>query len=416
MDRRVFLTAALAGLAQAASAQDPVVLAPAPVIDLGGKAEPYFVDWLAAFYAKATAAGIDRAVLDRELAGLTPDPRVPTLDAAQPEFSRPVGAYVQSAISDARVVTGRAKVASIPALSDIEAIWGVPRGVLIGIWAMESNYGAIQGDMDVVRSLATLAASNPRRRDWAEGELIAALRILASGQVARARLRGSWAGAMGQTQVLPSTYLATAVDQDGDGRKDVWDSAPDALATAAHLLANGGWRRDEGWAVEVTLPAGFDWSLSEGPKEPFAFWAAKGARRADGAAWPIADAAAPGILLAPSGAAGPAFLALPNHFVIRTYNNSLAYALAVGLLADRIAGGAGVIKPWPHETPLSLTQRMDAQAALSELGFDAGIADGKIGLATRQALRAWQKSQGLVADGYLTPELIERLRAAATKG
>ncbi len=406
MHRRLFLALASAGLARSASAQ-----APAPADLLGASGEPYFIDWLNGFYPRALAAGVPRAVLDREFSGLMADPRVSALDARQPEFSRPVGDYVKGAVSEGRVAAGRAKRSSIGALAGIEQTYGVPREILIAIWAMESGLGAQQGDMDVIRSLATLAALG-RRRAWAEGELLACLKILAAGDIPRARLKGSWAGAMGQTQLLPSVYLSTAVDRDGDGKRDIWGSAPDALASAANLLAKAGWRRGEGWAVEVLLPASFDRSLSEGPKEPFAFWAAKGVKRADGQAWRAADQAAPAMLLLPSGAAGPAFLALPNHFAIRAYNNSIAYALSVGLLADRFAGGAGVITPWPHETPLSLTQRLDAQTALAKLGYNPGTVDGVVGFSTRQALRAWQKSKGLMADGYLSPDMVQRLRAA----
>jgi hypothetical protein len=218
---------------------------------------------------------------------------------------------------------------------------------------------------------------------------------------------------MGQTQVLPTVYLSSAVSATGGRRADIWNSAPDALATAANLLAKDGWRRGEGWTVEVVLPPGFDYSLSEGPKEPFAWWSAKGVRPAGGAAWNRSDAATPGVLLLPCGAGGPAFLALPNHFAIRGYNNSIAYALAVGLLADRFAGGAGVVTPWPHEVALSLDQRLAAQTALAKLGFYPGIADGLVGVGTRQALRAWQKTQGLAADGYLSPAMVQRLRASA---
>jgi membrane-bound lytic murein transglycosylase B len=245
--------------------------------------------------------------------------------------------------------------------------------------------------------------------------LIAALRIIAAGDVSRARLRGSWAGAMGQSQILPTVYLSSAVSASGGRRPDVWGSPPDALATAANLLVKDGWRRGEGWAMEVIPPRGFDYGLSEGPKQPFAWWSAKGVRRASGAPLSRADAAAAAILLLPSGAGGPAFLALPNHFAIRGYNNSIAYALAVGLLADRFAGGAGLVIPWPHETPLSLDQRLAAQTALAKLGYNPGLADGLVGVATRQALRAWQKSQGLAADGYLSPLMVERLKAAAAK-
>ncbi len=412
MDRRIFLAFAVAGVAQTARAAAPG--SPSPADLLGATGEPYFIDWLSGFYPRALAAGLPRSLVDRELSGLMADPRVAALDTRQPEFSRPVSDYIRGVISPGRIATGREKRTAITAFGAIEQSYGVPRDILIGVWAMESSFGAQQGDMDVIRSLATLAALG-RRRPWAEGELIAALKILAAGDVTRARLKGSWAGAMGQTQILPSVYLSSAVDEDHTGKPDVWTSAPDALATAANLLAKSGWRRGEGWAVEVILPAGFDYGLSEGPKEPFAWWATKGVRRADGQTWTSADAKAPGMLLLPCGANGPAFLALPNHFAIRTYNNSIAYALGVGLLADRFAGGRGVVTPWPHETPLSLTQRMDAQSALIRLGFNPGVADGVVGVGTRQALRAWQKTQGIPADGYLSVAMVERLKSAAAK-
>jgi lytic murein transglycosylase len=405
MHRRVFIALA-ASLAGAARAQSPSGL-------LGASGEPYFIEWLNGFYAKALAAGLPRVVVDRELSGLSPDPRVTALDARQPEFARPVSDYIRGVIGPERVATGRAKRSQISAFGEIEENYGVPRDVLIAIWAMESGFGVQQGDMDVIRCLATLALG--RRRAWAEEQLIAALSIIAAGDVPRSRLIGSWAGAMGQTQILPSVYLSTAVSAGGGRRPDIWGSAPDALATAANLLAKNGWRRGEGWAAEVILPIGFDYGLSEGRKEAFAWWAAKGVRLARRSGWSTADAAAPGLLLLPSGATGPAFLALPNHFAIRAYNNSIAYALAVGLLADRFTGGGGLVTPWPHETPLSLGQRLAAQAALAKLGFNPGNTDGLVGVGTRQALRAWQKTQSLPADGYLSPAMVERLRAAAAR-
>jgi lytic murein transglycosylase len=407
MDRRFLIASALCGTAGAAG-----VLAQGSAGPAGLSGDAWFVTWLNDFLPRVLAAGIPRAVAERELAGLAPDPRVAALDARQPEFARPVGDYIRGVVTDDRIAMGRIKRRSIAQLGAIERAYEVPRDILIAVWAMESGFGAIQGDFDVVRSLATLAAQG-RRRAWAEGELIAALRILAGGEVSRARLKGSWAGAMGQTQLLPSTYLASAVDGDGDGRRDIWGSAPDALASAAHLLAKGGWRSGEDWAREVILPAGFDYGLAEETKQPPPWWRARGARRADRAAWTGADAAAPAVLLLPSGAAGPAFLALPNHFAIRTYNNSTAYALGVGLLADRFAGGGPLSTPWPHETALSLTDRMDAQTALIRLGFNPGAPDGVVGVSTRAALRAWQASRRLPADGYLSPDIVARLRASA---
>jgi lytic murein transglycosylase len=406
MDRRFFLT-----LAAALFASRSALGAEGPPPAAGVADDTWFTGWLSGFYARSLADGWSRSVLDAAFAGLTPDPRVTALDARQPEFARPVSDYIRGAVTEGRVATGRNKRQSIAAFPRMEATYGVPRDILIGVWAMESGFGTIQGDFDVVRSLATLAAAG-RRRAWAEGELGACLKILSSGAAGRERLKGSWAGAMGQTQLLPSAFLAYAVDADGDGRRDIWGSAPDALASAANLLSSSGWRRGESWAREVSVERGFDYSLSEGPKEAPSWWAAKGARPVDGLGWRAAEADAACVLILPSGASGPAFLLLPNHFVIRTYNNSVAYALAVGMLADRIAGGGPLRTAWPSETPLSLTERMDAQAALARLGFYSGEPDGVIGLGTRQALRAWQKNQGLIADGYLSPEMVHRLRAA----
>ena len=371
-----------------------------------------FDAWAAEFYGRAVKAGIPRDLLDREMAGLTPDPRVASRDSRQPEFSQPISAYIKAAVTEGPVATGERKLAEVPQLADIEQRFGVPREILLAIWSRESAFGAIQGDFDVIRSMASLAAQG-RRRDWAEGELISALRIIGSGEATRAQLKGSWAGAMGQTQFTPSSYLATAVDGDGDGKRDIWDSPADALASAANLLAKAGWQRGQSWAREVTVPPGFDFAMSEGPKMTPEAWAALGVLRADGLPWSDADKAAEAQLLAPAGATGPIFLLFPNHFVIRKYNNSVAYALAVGLLADRIAGEAPLVTPWPAEVPLSLTDRMTSQRALAALGFDPGTPDGIVGTGTRTALRAWQRARGITADGYLSPAMVDRLKAEA---
>ena len=409
MKRRVFLGLALA-LACAALPSAAAPPGPTPAELLGASGDAYFTDWLNDYYVRSLAAGVSKAVMDRELSGLSPDPRVTASDAGQPEFARTVGEYVNGAVTDSSAAIGAKKGAAITQLGAIEKTYGVPREVLLAVWAMESGYGASQGDKDIIRSLATLAALG-RRRAWAEGELTAALGIISSGQATRAQLKGSWAGAMGQTQFIPSAYLSTAIDGDGDGKRDIWGSAPDALASAANLLVKGGWRRGERWAVEVKLAKGFDFGLSEGPKQVPAWWAEKGAKRADGKAWSAADAAAPAQLILPAGSTGPAFLIFANHMAIRTYNNSLAYALAVGLLADRIAGAGPLKTPWPAEVRLSLTDRMAAQEALAKLGYNPGSADGVVGVGTRQSLRAWQKARGLPADGYLSPDMVKKLKA-----
>jgi membrane-bound lytic murein transglycosylase B len=401
--------------AEAPAPTPPAPGAPGPIQPPAASGDMVFDAWAAEFYGRAVKAGIAPALLEREMAGLTPDPRVTSRDSRQPEFSQPISAYIAGAVTEGPIATGMRKRSEIPSLDAVEQRYGVPREILIGIWSRESAFGAIQGDFDVIRSMASLAAQG-RRRDWAEGELIATLKIIGSGEFARGQLRGSWAGAMGQTQFLPSSFLSTAVDGDGDGRRDIWNSPADALASAADLLAKGGWVRGQGWAREVAVPADFDFGLSEGPKEVPAWWADKGVKRADGLPWSPADQAAPAQLLAPAGAAGPIFLLFPNHFVIRKYNNSVAYALAVGLLADRISGQGPLVKAWPTETPLSLADRMTAQRALAALGFDPGAPDGVVGMGTRAQLRAWQKARGLTADGYLSPAMVEKLKAEAGGG
>jgi lytic murein transglycosylase len=406
MNRRALLVfAAASALASSAGA------ATRPSDLLGAAGDDSFLSWLDGFYARELAAGWSTTALVQVLSGLAPDPRVLSSNAGQPEFATPVGVYVQHRVTPATVALGRRKRDGVAQLGAIHDAYGVPGDVLTAIWGMESGYGASQGSLDVVRCLATLAAEDPRRKAWAETELDACVKIVASNAASRATLRGSWAGAMGQTQLLPSTFLSTAVTASGKGKPDIWNSSADALASAANLLMKAGWKRGESWAIEVTLPARFDYGLSEGPKQPPAWWLDKGVRRADGRSWSPADQASQAVLLLPAGMDGPAFLAFPNHFVIRTYNNSLAYALSVGLLADGIGGAGALDTPWPKETPLSLEDRMETQQALAKLGYSPGPPDGQIGLGTRQALRAWQKDRGLPADGYLTPALVAKLRA-----
>ncbi len=422
MDRRVFLVLLLAGCADPSANLVPTVTpappaptpqAPAPVAPPTVSGDMSFDAWSRDFYTRAVKAGLPASLLDREMAGLIPDPRVNSLDTRQPEFAKPFGDYIKGVVSEDRVaIAARRKPAIAETLSGIEARYGVPGDILMAIWAMETGFGAVMGDFDVVRSMATLAAQG-RRRQFAEDQLMAALRIIGSGEFPRSQLRGSWAGAMGQTQFIPTSFLATAVDGDGDGRRDVWGSTPDALASAANLLAKGGWQRGQSWAREVTVPDGFDYSLTEGPREIPDWWAQHGVRRTDGLPWTAADAGAKAMLITPTGAQGPAFLLFPNHFVIRKYNNATTYALGVGLLADRFGGMGGVIKPWPYESALSIGDRIVTQRALAQLGFDPGPPDGVVGVNTRNALRSWQKSRGITADGYLSLDMVGRLKTEA---
>ncbi|MCA3716078.1 MAG: lytic murein transglycosylase [Phenylobacterium sp.] len=401
MKRRTFLVTAAAALAT-------------PAVGAGPQSDPLtaqdaaFAEWLSTFRITALASGLPADVLERELAGLQPDPRVRGSDRNQPEFSRPFSHYVKRAAGEDRAAIGRRRMAELDAsLAGVEAASGVPREMLVAIWGMESGYGAFLGDHDVIRSMATLAADG-RRRGFAEDQLLATLRIIASGEWPRERLVGSWAGAMGQTQFIPSNFLSLALDADGDGRRDVWGSPLDALASAANLLATSGWARGQGWALEVAAPDNFDYSVSETLSASPAVWSDLGLMRADGG--PLGLDASEATLLAPTGAKGPLFLLMANHFVIRRYNNAVTYALAGGLLADSIAGRPGLVRPWPEEVPLSLADRISAQAALQAAGYDVGEPDGVIGLKSRAALRAWQKSRGLVADGYLSPDMVALLR------
>jgi lytic murein transglycosylase len=407
MNRRIFFLTSAAALA------DPISQALAQLESPVSSGDPNFDAWAAGFYRRAVDAGWPADFVGRQMTGLTPDDRVVAADHRQPEFTRGVGAYLTSAASDDKVAACRIQRAGQQAwLSRIEAAYGVPAEILVAIWSVESAFGQVQGDYDAVRSLATLAADG-RRREWAESQLLAAFRIISTGEAPREKLRGSWAGAMGQTQFEPETFLTTAVDVDSDGKRDIWASAPDALGSAANLLHRAGWTNGQGWAREVILPGGFDYSLAEGPRHPPSWWADLGVRRADGRSWPASETAADCGLILPAGASGPAFLVLPNHFVIRAYNNSTSYALAVGMLADRMGGGAPLVAQWPVEQPMSRADRLGAQLALNQLGYNVGVADAVVGVQTRAQLRAWQKAKGLPADGYLTADLSHRLQAEA---
>jgi membrane-bound lytic murein transglycosylase B len=367
-----------------------------------------FARWVAGFRASARAAGIDEATLHAAFDDVQYLPRVVEQDRAQPEFTRTVWEYLDSAVTPQRIAIGQDKLAQLRSVADAAAArYGVPANVIVAIWGIESNFGSNYGDTPTIDALATLAFEG-RREDWARGQLLAALKILRSGDIARADMVGSWAGAMGQTQFLPSNFLAYAVDADGDGRRDVWGSMADAIASTANFLARSGWQAGQPSSVEVRLPPGFDPGRADDAlRQSSAQWAAEGVRTIDGAALPeIADAA----VLLPAGARGPAFLVGANFRAILRYNNSASYALAVGLLAQRLVGGPGVQAPWPRDLPaLTRSQLLALQTALNQRGFASGTPDGMIGPATRDGLRRYQRSIGLPADGYPTLELLQRL-------
>ena len=368
-----------------------------------------FHAWLRSFAQEARAAGISQQTVDATLAQARWQPRVVELDRAQPEFTRTPWAYLDSAVSPQRVAQGREqRRLHAAALDAAEQRHGVPAGIITAIWGMESNYGGNFGSFSAVDALATLAYDG-RRRDWARGELLAALRIVDRGDIAADALVGSWAGAMGHTQFLPSVYLAHAVDADGDGRRDIWGSVPDVVASTANFLAHSGWQAGEPWGVEVRLPSAFDYARAElSVRQPSQAWAAEGVAAVDGQPLPALPGAS---ILTPAGAGGPAILVGPNFRALLRYNNSVNYALGVALLARQIDGGAGLATPWPRDLPaLSRSEIKALQQTLNERGFDAGAADGVLGPATRAGVRRLQQSLGLPADGYATPQLLKRLQ------
>lgn len=379
--------------------------------DTPSEAEPVqqsFTEWRDAFRSEALQAGIPATVFDRAFAGVTPDPSIITADRSQPEFTRPVWQYLEGALSRQRVEGGRRLLSQHQAtLDDIEARYGVDRNTLVAIWGLESSFGQIMGDKGVIRSLATLAHEG-RRPGFAKSQLLAALEILDRGDVSADQLRGSWAGAMGQTQFIPTTYNTHAVDFDGDGRRDIWNSSADALASAAHYLQASGWKAGQPWGFETALPEGFDYALADSSiRKPLREW-----RRLGLNGLPSNMDEASASLLLPAGYRGPAFLVLDNFRAILRYNNSSSYALAIGLLSERFGGGGQIRASWPQgEQPLSRSERLELQERLSSQGFDPGAADGIIGANTRSAIRGFQQQLGWPADGHPTQELLGRLRA-----
>lgn len=367
-----------------------------------------FSQWREQFRAEALAAGISAATFDQAFAGLQPDPAVIEADRSQPEFTRPVWQYLEGAISPQRVRSGRRLLSEhATTLDQIEARYGVDRETLVAVWGLESSFGQIMGDKSVIRSLATLAHEG-RRPAFAKSQLIAALEILQHGDVEPQRMRGSWAGAMGQTQFIPTTYNTHAVDFDGDGKRDIWNSSADALASAAHYLQASGWKQSKAWGFEVELPEGFDYALADTEiRKPLAEWRRLGLRNLPGD-----QEEASASLLLPAGHRGPAFLIMDNFRAILRYNNSSAYALAIGLLAENFQGKGEVAGSWPRgEQPLSRSERLELQERLVAQGFDPGTPDGIIGANTRKAIRGFQQRLGWPADGHPTQELLGRLRA-----
>jgi lytic murein transglycosylase len=363
---------------------------------------------LQALWPDASARGVTRKTFDAAFAGLTPDPRVTAATLRQPEFGRAVGDYVNGIASAARIAGAAAKSAQWShTLRAIEQQYGVDRHIIVAIWGIETSFGANNGGFDVIRSLATLTVIG-YRPDFFRDELLAALKILQDGHVARDKMLGSWAGAMGQPQFMPSNFIDLAVDFTGDGRKDIWGSPPDVLASIANFLRHWGWKAGEGWGHEVIVPRPFDYARS---RASYSEWAALGVARADGKPLPGAGNA---ILFFPSGVSGPAFLVGPNFEVIKRYNNSDVFALAVSHLADRARGGGAFRAPWPAvDRQLTRGERIALQKRLKELGYTVNDFEGRIDFDLRDSIRLEQAKHGMLPDGHPTVALLQRIGVVA---
>jgi lytic murein transglycosylase len=366
--------------------------------------EQSFAAFVNELWPDAQAKGITRATFDLAMKGVTPDQRVIAATKRQPEYGKPVGAYVNDIVSRGRIANGQKKAAEWGKTFDaVEKKFGVERWVLIALWGIETDYGAEKDKWDVFRSLSTLGYVR-YRHPYFRNELLVAMRIMQDGHFPRQKMVSSWAGAMGQTQFMPTNVVDYAIDFSGDGKADIWTNVPDVLGSTANYLAKEHWLRGLPWGFEVTLPKGFDTMRSHAT---FAEWAKLGVRRADGKPFPVAG---PGILFFPSGAKGPVFLTTENYPVLKEYNNSDAYVIAVGTLADRMNGGAPIKAAWPSDDhPLSRDARIALQKKLSALGYKVLDFEGHVDFDLRDNIRAEQKKIGMVPDGNPTAALLERL-------
>lgn len=397
MDRRIFTSLLLLA---------PLLARPAFADD------PKFVAFIQnTIWPRMKKAGVSKQLFDAGFAGITePDPVVLKLADNQPEFTSTTSAYLEKAVTPIRIDTGKQKAADEKKLLDaIEAKYGVDRYIVLGIWGMESNFGKLKGSMSVMRSLATLAYSGSRKK-YAYEQMVAAFKILKSGIVTPESFDGSWAAAMGHTQFIPTSYVSYAVDWNADGKKDIWNTYQDALASTANYLAKAGWKSDRPWGWEVTLPKGFNVALiGRSHWKTVAEWEKLGLKRADGGKFgsPGADA----FVMVPQGVSGPRFLVTRNFLAIMDYNLSHSYALAVGHLADRIRGRGEFVAAWPEVNyDLSYKQRVDLQNRLNALGFETGGNDGRFGARTYEAIIAYQKMNGLPLDGVPSVKLLQSVQ------
>jgi membrane-bound lytic murein transglycosylase B len=381
---------------------------------LGGPAlaQTEFQSCLQNIRAEALRQGVSAAVADRAFQGLTPDQKVVDLDSRQPEFSLTYAKYVGGTVSSDRIVKGQQRMAQHRTLLDaLQGEYGVPPQYIMAFWGIETNYGGFMGDFQVVRSVATLACMT-KRRDFFSNETVQALRILAMNHMTREQMRGSWAGAMGNMQFMPSTFMKWGIDRTGDGRIDLWNSLPDAFASAANFLRGIGWKPGLPASEEVFLPQGFPLDQADTTIEkPVRAWATMGVKKAGGAALPNIDE--PSSIILPASFRGPAFILYPNFKAVMNWNRSTLYALSVAILAQQIAGGPPVMQAPPaDDEPLSRDTVIDMQNRLARLTLYTDEVDGLLGPKTRSAVRLYQKQIGLPADGHPTPDFVRRLQQA----
>ena len=375
---------------------------------------PAFANCLKDLRAEAAAKGVSMATFDQQTAQLQPDMAVVGFLDAQPEFVTPIWDYMAGLVDAERVTDGQRMLSHWQdVLARVEAEYAVDAATVVAVWGVESNFGRNFGSRPLLTSLSTLSCFG-RRQPFFRGEFFTTLKIIQDGHVAPERLTGSWAGAFGHTQFMPSTFMRLAVDFDGDGRRDLVDSVPDALASTANFLKRAGWRSDMPWGFEVVLPAGFDASdAGRRNKQPMQAWAARGVKRVDGGALP-AGATQAGLLL-PAGISGPAFLVTRNFDALYSYNAAESYALAIAHLSDRLRGGQPFATAWPTDDPgLSRAERREVQTLLIARGYDIGEPDGMIGARTREALKQVQAALGLEADGRAGQKVLHALRAVRT--
>jgi membrane-bound lytic murein transglycosylase B len=374
-----------------------------PVADAGYDA------WVQAFQPRARARGISQATLDRAFRSAGFLPGVIEKDRNQTEFTRTLEDYIAIAASEERLAKGRAALARHgAALNAIEARYGVEKEVVVAVWGLESFYGERRGDIPLIASLSTLAYEG-RRGAFFEGQLIAALRILQNGDITPDRMTGSWAGAMGHTQFIPTSYLAYAVDFTGDGRRDIWSEDPsDALASTAAYLRKSGWIKGQPWGIEVQLPKGFNTGLvGRGKGRSTDDWSGLGVRSVSGGRLPNHGT---GSIILPQGSSGPAFLIYSNFNAIARYNNAVNYVIGVGHLSDRLRGGSAIRGSFPPDAAgMSISHRQDLQRRLTAAGYDTEGSDGVIGAKTRAAVSAFQSARGLPVTGEPSLDLLQML-------